>query len=349
MKKNLQYADIVNLLAATSPRITEMRLAGGAVPWLRQHGKWVESSFAVVTPESLAEVLNSKFGKFWTQGLDSQGSVILRDLQAQLKISVTKSVLGWRVHVLALGEMKTLNDFGLPSAYQDLLQRSNGLHVIAGPSLSGKSSFLAALALNLAELGKSVAFFSEEAPFRKLALVDFFEGKDLEAGLGMSRGYDTVILDLKDAKYWSWGLRLAEGGIPVLMSVPICGYQTALLSLSDALAGKNMESGANASELRFHQALQSLLSLRLLPGLEEVPQVGFELLLVNSEIRQKLQKNDWDGLRQAMFDLSEKSGMRTLNQCLLNLMLKRRIDFKVGFSHSPDPEELDRMLHQVGI
>jgi twitching motility protein PilT len=44
-----------------------------------------------------------------------------------------------------------------------------------------------------------------------------------------------------------------------------------------------------------------------------------------------------------------KTGMVTLNQSLLNLILKRKIDIKNAFEESADVEELDSMLKKAGI
>jgi twitching motility protein PilT len=44
-----------------------------------------------------------------------------------------------------------------------------------------------------------------------------------------------------------------------------------------------------------------------------------------------------------------RTGMVTMNQSLMSLLLKRKIDMKIGFEASPDPEELDQMLRKAGV
>jgi hypothetical protein len=44
-----------------------------------------------------------------------------------------------------------------------------------------------------------------------------------------------------------------------------------------------------------------------------------------------------------------RAGMVTMNQSLMSLLLKRKIDMKIGFEASPDPEELDQMLRKAGV
>ena len=44
-----------------------------------------------------------------------------------------------------------------------------------------------------------------------------------------------------------------------------------------------------------------------------------------------------------------KSGMITMNQSLMNLIVKRKVDIKTAFEESPDVEELDSMLRKAGV
>ena len=41
--------------------------------------------------------------------------------------------------------------------------------------------------------------------------------------------------------------------------------------------------------------------------------------------------------------------MMTMNNSLMSLILKRKVDLKEAFMFSPDPEELDKALNKAGI
>ena len=45
----------------------------------------------------------------------------------------------------------------------------------------------------------------------------------------------------------------------------------------------------------------------------------------------------------------ERTGMVTMNQSLMGLLIKRKIDVKTAFASSPDPDQLDGMLKRAGI
>ncbi|MGE5085298.1 MAG: hypothetical protein ACM3MG_03295 [Bacillota bacterium] len=45
----------------------------------------------------------------------------------------------------------------------------------------------------------------------------------------------------------------------------------------------------------------------------------------------------------------ENSGILTLNQSLLQHLIRRRIDLKTAFETSREPDHLDQLLKKVGI
>jgi twitching motility protein PilT len=45
----------------------------------------------------------------------------------------------------------------------------------------------------------------------------------------------------------------------------------------------------------------------------------------------------------------DKTGMMTMNQSLMKLVLKRRVDMQTAFANSSEPDELDKLLKQAGI
>jgi Tfp pilus assembly pilus retraction ATPase PilT len=346
MKKSFQWQDVVKIFEADE--VHEIILSAGHSPSQRKAGRWVDLPYAAIAPESLQEFLFQKFGRASVAAFETSGLLRINDLSSGLAFVATKSMQGARIHIAKISKNIQITDFNVPAAYQELLTRSEGVHLICGPSLSGKSSFAFAMGQTISANGRSVAFFTDDTGVSAGQNLEVYDLNTLELGLSALRGFDNVVLDIKSESSWIHAVRIAESGLPVLAVSSISGLQRAIRAFSENIcsAHRNLETISNQ---RFFQLLQSGLSLRLLPGVEGAHQLGFELLLVNNNIRTHLLSGEWALVQKEMFALSDKSGMRTLNQCLLNLMLKRKIDFKVGFANSPDPEELDQLLHQVGI
>ncbi len=74
-----------------------------------------------------------------------------------------------------------------------------------------------------------------------------------------------------------------------------------------------------------------------------------EVILASSEVKRCL----WDGSLKDFEDLTrnagEHSGIVTLNQSLLQLLIRRRIEIKTAFEVSRDPVDLDHLLKKVGV
>jgi twitching motility protein PilT len=74
-----------------------------------------------------------------------------------------------------------------------------------------------------------------------------------------------------------------------------------------------------------------------------------EILILNPSIRNLIRENKLHQVYGMMQIGQDKSGMITLNQSLLSLVLKRKVDVRTAFMYSSDPEELDKMLKAAGV
>lgn len=101
---------------------------------------------------------------------------------------------------------------------------------------------------------------------------------------------------------------------------------------------------------RFADQLQMLLSQGLLEGVGGEEQVAaHEVYLMTPILRRHLQNEDLAAFEELIMAGEETSGTVSLNQCLLQLLLRRRIDIKTAFEATRDPVHLDQILKKVGI
>jgi twitching motility protein PilT len=76
---------------------------------------------------------------------------------------------------------------------------------------------------------------------------------------------------------------------------------------------------------------------------------AFEMYLVTPELKKLIQTLDLKRCEDFMKSPSENSGFVTLNQSLIQLLLRRKIDLKKAFDVSRDPSDLDQLLKKVGL
>ncbi len=77
--------------------------------------------------------------------------------------------------------------------------------------------------------------------------------------------------------------------------------------------------------------------------------LALELLVMNPNIRNLVRENKLHQVYGMMQVGQDATGMVTLNQSLLQLVLKRKVDVRTAFLYSSDPAELDKMLNQAGV
>lgn len=74
-----------------------------------------------------------------------------------------------------------------------------------------------------------------------------------------------------------------------------------------------------------------------------------EIVLLSPELKKTLFSIDIQSFSQKVKELNEDSGVVTLNQSLLQLLIRRKISIKKAFETTRDPMDLDLLLKKVGI
>ena len=95
--------------------------------------------------------------------------------------------------------------------------------------------------------------------------------------------------------------------------------------------------------------LNAVIAQRLIPSPKGGMVAALEILIMNPNIRNLIRENKLHQIYGMMQVGQDKSGMITLNQALLKLVMKRKIELQSAFSFTNDPDELDKLLKQAGI
>jgi twitching motility protein PilT len=74
-----------------------------------------------------------------------------------------------------------------------------------------------------------------------------------------------------------------------------------------------------------------------------------EVLLSKPDVRDFISDENLKGVEHLLVNSAENSGILTLNQSLLQHLIRRRIDLKTAFENSRHPDNLDQLLKKVGI
>jgi twitching motility protein PilT len=128
---------------------SDLHLTSGSAPYLRVHGEMVKLNYKDLTPEVcqalLFEILSAPQRESFLETWDLDCSYSLKGV-GRFRVNVFRQRHGIGAVFRRIPEsIKTVQELGLPSNITSLLDVSEGLILVTGPTGSGKSTTLASL------------------------------------------------------------------------------------------------------------------------------------------------------------------------------------------------------------
>lgn len=326
---------------------TEMFLCSSQKPKMKVATSWKYLDPTVIRPNELREEIfalipeEQKASLIEEQNL--QLTLNLNERKCDLQISIGEN--GFNLHARWQNHLERLTDFAIPQSVIEVFRRGEGLSLITGSRASGKTTLAKELIEKVSESGLTMtAYVVDQSLNEDLQDAVIFQSDLFMQNINLVRGFDFVVVDSLKATAWRQAVQLAEIGVRVLLILPFADIQTATTRLAE-----KVEANSSLGLQRVVHHLQIAMSLKLASAFDQKVQPVFDLLFATAEIKNAILSQNWPMIVDFVRTQGEKTGMRTMNQSLLSLMLKRKIDIKAGFAASPAPEELDRMLEKVGF
>ena len=244
----------------------------------------------------------------------------------------------------------SLEELGLPSVVATLAALPRGLVLITGPTGSGKSTALAAIidVINMTQC-KHIVTIEDPVEFvhaDKLSRVEQREvGRDTpsfgRALRSVFRQSPDVVLvgEMRDVETIQTVLSLAETGHFTLASVHTSSCANTIHRIIDVFPDeRQLQIRAQLS-----LSLEAVISLALLPRIDGGLALATEIMIATPAIRALVR----DGRAHQIYTAiqsGQQAGMRTMNQSLASLVMRRQITREDAEAHSPDVKELRQLL-----
>lgn len=235
----------------------------------------------------------------------------------------------------------------------DQILKRKGLNIIVGPNRSGKST-LASYFIEILNRNAAIHIATIETSISKIhqsekSVISQFEigfAKVKESIWKSMEQMDVVVIDVPfDTEVFENALDLSEAGKMVILTVSVDGLLSFQNKLNQLFASQVREFVFN----RWGTQMSMFLNLRLIPSFTKSLVLAQETIIFNENLRVELANSKGSQVLEFVKSSGEKLGMRTLNQALLNLTLKKRIDLKNAFLYSPNPEELEKMIAEKSL
>lgn len=253
-------------------------------------------------------------------------------------------------------EIPPLESLGLPKILSDLINYPSGLVLVTGPTGSGKSTTIASMVdkLNQSLRGHIITLEDpiEYVHEHKNCIVNQREigvdSANYRTALRQLLRQDPdicVLGELRDLETIEAALTVAETGHLVFATL----HTSSAVQTISRIVGVFPSEQQDRIRFQLSFVLNAVVSQRLLPSSKGGMVAAIEILILNPNVRNLIRENKLHQVYGMMQVGQDKSGMLTMNQSLMRLVLKRKVDLPVAFSHSNDPEELDKLLKQAGI
>lgn len=341
------------LLQAKAKKAEEFLFVVGSEPKIRLPAGWssLRSSPALMTEWNLLQqsLLNSQQKAMLETTGSVQGETAFESVRIGFSFFQNE------------GTMKALLDMDLDGGRQEIhlppsvietCQRMKGLLLTSGPGEAGQVWALHRL---LQKMGEDKAFtgviFSPRA-FPQIrehkACFLYHNGQFTHAEEKQSflAGVDMLVFDgYDDDSSFAEALAFAERGLFVIYSMKAPSVTNALRRCLSLLTQKYGHHGAP----RLAEILTMAVGQYPTAGLGGEKIFAHEVLLNKPDVHALLADENLRAIESLLMEAAESSGVLTLNQSLLQHLIRRRIDLKTAFETSRHPDNLDQLLKKVGI
>lgn len=307
-------------------------------------GKKIDASDAHLTPSSPVRFrVNKKLssqedGKILTgEDIKSIVSEIKNPIHIdkdgdKYRFGINKSEGSLTLHIRFLKNILSINELGLPQVVSEFSSYTDGIIIVSGPSNSGRSTTASCIIKKIYE-------------DRQVNIATLRSAEYLEEGIKFEDSDDMINQDidvcfLEDLTKPIF--KIASSGKLVVATVLNFSTLGVILNLI-----KGNDESYEAHLLSQH--LRAIINQRLMPGIDGKMKLAYEILLPTPEIRKSIKHMDLNVIPEFIKRNRSKDGITSMNQSILNLLIKRKVELKYAFAVTPDLEDLDTLLKQSGI
>jgi twitching motility protein PilT len=339
---------------------SDLHLVAESVPRLRVDGHLRPMEAPILTSQDLSRLAESLLteeqqGQLAESGEWDGSHTIPVVGRFRFRLYTQRGSLAMAVRAVS-DSIPSLEELGLPPVAKGLMQKSQGLVLVTGPTGSGKSTTLAAM-LDQVNQERRAHIISLEDPIEllhphKKSLVSQLEvGSDVQDFQVALKGIlrqdpDVVFLgELRDRETIQAALTMAETGH---LTVATLHTNSAIQSLTRLISVFPAHQQPEV-RVQLSMVLEGILSQRLVPRWEGSGRVlALEILILSPAIRNLIREDKLHQVYSMMQTGQAQYGMQTMNQALADLVSQKVIACELAMELTTFPEELTKLLERSG-
>lgn len=334
---------------------SDLHLMVGSPPHLRIHGRLMPVPEAVVlTPEVAKTLVTSTLGQ-------EQRELVEVDKELDFSYSLSSGAR-FRVNVYQeKGNMAaayryvpekilSIEQLGLPPIIGELTGLKQGLILVTGPTGHGKSTSMAAMIDKInRERAEHIVTIEDPIEFVHKPIKSIFSQRELHAdthswGVALKsvlREDPNVVLvgEMRDYETIEAALTIAETGHLVIATLHTNNAPQTIDRIVDVFP----EDQQQQIRSQLSSVLEAVLSMRLVPALDNKRVPVMEILLATSAVRSVVRDGKTHMLTNVM-QTSGEMGMKTIEMALSEAYIRKLISLETARQYALNLEELNRLV-----
>ncbi len=345
------------LLMMVQKRASDLHLTAGSAPMLRIDGHILPTPFEKLTPDLCQRLIYSLLTDQQRQVFEAKNEL---DLSFGIKGvgRVRMNVFRQRMSVGAAlrsipSTFMTFEELGIPDVIYETLKMPRGMVLVTGPTGSGKSTTLASMIDYLNE-NRDGHIMTIEDPIEyihqhKKCIVNQREiGQDTNSFVSalkyvLRQDPDIILIgEMRDLETIQAALTIAETGHLVFATLHTNDAPSTINRIIDVFPAHQQLQVRN--QISF--VLQAIISQMLIPHMSGTGRVLVsEILIATHAVKNLIRENKSEQIPM-LIQTGGKHGMQTMNQSLVDMIVKKKISQKEATDNSLDQEELKKLIAQ---
>ncbi len=251
-------------------------------------------------------------------------------------------------------DIPTLEEYGNPPIFKELVKKEKGLILVTGPTGSGKSTTLASMLheINLTER-RHILTVEDPVEFVHKNIKSLFSQRDVGSSTrsfasalkyALRQDPDVILIgEMRDAETVGAALTAAETGHLVFGTLHTNSAPSTINRIIDVFDG-DAQAQVRA---QLASSLVAVISQTLIPKIGSGKVAVQEILITNPAIQNQIREDKVHQIYSQMQLNQQETHMTTQTQQIIDLLQKRVISKENAIKNSNRPEELIKMLGDI--
>lgn len=322
---------------------SDLHMAAGAAPYMRINGEMVKQNYRSVSPETcqslIFEILNETQREHFEENWDLDLSYVLKGVgRFRANIFRQRNGIGAAFRLIPEG-IKTIKELDLPEQLVDLIDVSEGLILLTGPTGAGKTTTLASLINSInVEQQKHIITIEDPIEFvheNQKCLINQREvaghTKSFSGALRAALREDPDIIlvgEMRDLETISLALTAAETGHLVFATL----HTNSAIKTVDRIIDVFPDAQQSQIRVMLAESLRGVAAQALLPRADRSGRVPVLEILINVPAVSNLIREGKTHQIPSMMQTGRAHGMSTFETSIHDLIQKGLISKEDGTS-----------------